>query len=313
MTNRAAALKSRTFPNLKSEVYLYGMHTGVTGKGWLCQRHLHHMMVEVNLVLSGTQTAIMDHAVYEQQAGDLLIIPPMKPHRYKSDRQEPLHYFVMHVQVSDTAFMQLMNNCEQLHYPKGDPLNEKLRPIIMQLIEQLQEDDSHSQIALFANALMMMSLLERHMKTQQSDSPHYSEETLPSLIAREIEMLITFRPSDSEDRFETREPLHNWLAQIAEKLLISRRHCYRVFQQAYRMSPRDYLAVLRQQEAMHSLVNSDDSLEQIAYRIGFENVQSFIRQFSKWTGMTPGSFRRSERDSLHYLTPLELKLELEQQ
>jgi AraC-like DNA-binding protein len=73
------------------------------------------------------------------------------------------------------------------------------------------------------------------------------------------------------------------------------------------MSPLDYLFVLRQQEAMHLLLSGGDSLERIAHRIGYDNVQSFIRQFAKWTGLTPGAFRKSRKDELVYLTPLEVQ------
>jgi AraC-like DNA-binding protein len=73
------------------------------------------------------------------------------------------------------------------------------------------------------------------------------------------------------------------------------------------MSPREYLTILRQQEAMQLLINTEETIEQIAYRIGFGNVQSFIRQFYKWTGLTPGAFRRQEINTHMYLTPLELQ------
>lgn len=50
----------------------------------------------------------------------------------------------------------------------------------------------------------------------------------------------------------------------------------------------------------------DNWMEEIAFRIGYDNVQSFVRQFSKWTGLTPGRFRKERSDELSYLTPIEL-------
>ena len=58
---------------------------------------------------------------------------------------------------------------------------------------------------------------------------------------------------------------------------------------------------------MQKLVNTNDSIEQIANTIGYENIQSFSRQFLKWAGMSPSAFRKNHRDSLLYLTPLEVK------
>lgn len=57
------------------------------------------------------------------------------------------------------------------------------------------------------------------------------------------------------------------------------------------------------------LTNTKDSADLIAYRIGYENTQSFIRQFTKWTGKTPGAFGKKYQETwkdyggaLKYLT-----------
>ena len=101
----------------------------------------------------------------------------------------------------------------------------------------------------------------------------------------------------------------DWLEEISRKLKSTRKHSYRVFQRQYGMSPREYLSILRQQEAMQLLLGSGDSVERIALRVGYDNPQSFIRQFAKWTGTTPGEFRRSRRgqEDIYYLTPLEIR------
>ncbi|MNF15010.1 DNA-binding transcriptional regulator AraC [compost metagenome] len=64
--------------------------------------------------------------------------------------------------------------------------------------------------------------------------------------------------------------------------------------------------ILKRQEAMQMLVSSSESIESIAHRIGYENVQSFSRQFVAWTGYTPGTFRKNHQDEVLHLTPLDL-------
>lgn len=53
--------------------------------------------------------------------------------------------------------------------------------------------------------------------------------------------------------------------------------------------------VLKQQEAVHMLMSSTESIERIAHRVGYENVQSFSQQFTAWVGCTPGNFRKNNR------------------
>lgn len=291
------------FPNYFQETHLYGTLAGNVPQGWYCSRHLHHLMIEFNLVLAGCQTAVVGGKTYKQRAGDLLIIPPMRLHEYRTEHEEPLQFFVFHLQLSDLRLTELLS--QSLHgdlYEGGHPLNQLAVPTMMKLFDKHRA--GATQNGLFAVLYELLTLLEEYWQAeaeQHARSPKRENE-LPRRIAREIEKLVLAPDGPGG---EDEGALSNWLEALSERLSISRRHCSRVFQQAYGHSPRAYLAVLRQQEAMHALLNSTDTVEQIAYRIRFENVQSFIRQFQKWTGLTPGAFRKSHQGQAIYLTPLE--------
>src|SRR5690606_2143672 len=45
--------------------------------------------------------------------------------------------------------------------------------------------------------------------------------------------------------------------------------------------------------AIFELINTDKSLEDIAYDHGFASVSIFHRAFKRWTGNTPGEYRRT--------------------
>ncbi|MBB6735140.1 helix-turn-helix domain-containing protein [Cohnella zeiphila] len=286
------------FPNSKSEAYLYGAHSAAVPAGWSCGRHLHHRMFELNLVLEGTQLADIGGIPYRQEEGDLLLVPPMRLHSYRSEAS--LRYFVLHVQLDDPAFLQRLGDSGLLLVDRGHPLNRKLVAAVKTLHERMAQ--KASRIRLYRALYEALDLLEGELD-RLLPAPGEPDESrsLPVRIAREIETLVAGHGD------EDREKEENWFETIARRLGYSRRHCYRTFMDAYRMSPRDYLFVLRQQEAMHLLLSGGDSLERIARRIGYDNVQSFIRQFSKWTGTTPGQFRKMRRDELVYLTRLEVR------
>lgn len=292
-------------PYIRSEAYLYSSHMGIAQKGWSCGRHVHHMMFEINLVLSGTQTAIIGSQEHEQHAGDLLIISPMQMHDFRVEQVEEMRYFCMHVQLEDPFFIELLERENKGLYRTGHPINEALTPIIHEMMLLLSAE-LHSRIALFTKLYTIAYKLEQ-LLTQE---PHSSEQpwkpSLPYLIAKEIKKLVVTSSDVATGARAIGEADNNWLESISQKLSISRRHGYRVFKLAYGMSPREYLMVLKRQEAMQMLAASNDTIERIAHRIGYENVQSFSRQFAEWTGRTPGEFRKLERDTVRHLTPLEL-------
>ncbi|NIK75159.1 AraC-like DNA-binding protein [Paenibacillus castaneae] len=303
MAVKSVNWQSQTYPNRKIELYLHGMHMASVGSGMLCDRHLHHRMLELNLVLEGSQTAIIGSQHYVQQTGDLIAIPPMRLHEFMVQPFEEAKFFVIHIQNVGRQLMQLLSKSETYLYPVGTELNDKIRPVLLRLIDLLQENGSQNRI-MHACAELLIQLEEDLNPDVMNDALPQEEHNLAEQIAREIEVLtFSVEPWDEEI-----QPA-NWLEVISQKLGISRRHCHRVFQQAYRMSPRQYFSIIRQQEAMHMLLGSSETVEKIAHRIGFENAQSFIRQFTKWTGMTPGAFRKKEHNNLNYLTPLELARE----
>lgn len=287
------------FPNLKNETYLYGAHTAEVSRGWICNRHLHHLMFEINLVIEGCQTCTIGEEVIEQHPGDLVIIPPMQLHEFKLAQSDVMRYFVFHAQISDADLMRRMAISRLNYVPVGHPLNERIRPHVVELMNQLRSNSSKS--AIFHRLFAFLNELELYYVNESPlDASTRTSDSLADQIAREIEHLV-IATAEEEDR----APLTNWLETLSQKIGISKRHSARVFQETYRISPRDYLAILRRQEAMHALLNGSESLEHISRRIGFENVQSFIRQFMKWTGTTPGAYRKSHRDDFYYLTPLE--------
>ncbi|WP_090639658.1 AraC family transcriptional regulator [Paenibacillus sp. UNC496MF] len=291
-----AAGAVRLIPNRKSEAYFYGAQTGRVPAGWSCRRHLHHMMFELNLVLEGTQLAEVGGVSYRQGKDELILVPPMTLHAYRA--AEPFAFFVMHVQVDDPAFLNLLNRAKLPLLKPEHGLSRLLLPEAKRILRLVTEDGEAPKTKLFRAVYTIMDLLETHIAGLEG--PGARADVLPIRIAKAIESLVA-------DRQAEEAIAAGWMEALAERLGFSRRHCYRVFREAYSLSPREYLAVLRRQEAMHLLTGGGHAVEEVARRIGYDNVQSFIRQFVKWTGTTPGAFRKERAGETVYLTPLELE------
>lgn len=57
-------------------------------------------------------------------------------------------------------------------------------------------------------------------------------------------------------------------------------------------SYKDLASHVLKSKAMHLLQTTDLSMEQIAAELGYHDLANFYRAFKKWTGRTPGSYRR---------------------
>jgi AraC-like DNA-binding protein len=83
------------------------------------------------------------------------------------------------------------------------------------------------------------------------------------------------------------------LARIA---LVSEAHFIRTFRATFGETPHRYLQRRRLERAMYLLRESDVSVTDICFRVGFSSLGTFSRTFSQIVGESPSSYRlRSSR------------------
>lgn len=68
-------------------------------------------------------------------------------------------------------------------------------------------------------------------------------------------------------------------------------HFQRRFQMVLKESPKRYVQRLRMEKAAFWLRYFEDSISEIAIRVGFANHETFVRAFRRFFGLTPSEFR----------------------
>ncbi len=81
------------------------------------------------------------------------------------------------------------------------------------------------------------------------------------------------------------------LDKLSEEFFLSKYHFIRLFRRQTGFSPNAYLRAYRITKAQNLLKTTDLSVEEIAFRVGYDDVSAFIRAFGKSTGLTPSKFR----------------------
>jgi len=83
------------------------------------------------------------------------------------------------------------------------------------------------------------------------------------------------------------------MSDVARQLGLSRPRLFALFKRGTGMTPNDFLLRARVEKAGELLVTTAASVTAIAFETGFGSSQYFSTVFRKYTGQTPGGFRRA--------------------
>lgn len=86
---------------------------------------------------------------------------------------------------------------------------------------------------------------------------------------------------------------------LAKTAHVSKRGCFRLFQENLHMTPVEYITGYRLEQACQMLSRTEEPITQIAYRCGFGSGSYFGMRFRETYGCSPAQFRRrwQDRDS----------------
>lgn len=86
------------------------------------------------------------------------------------------------------------------------------------------------------------------------------------------------------------------LTDISRSAILSRFHFSRVFKEATGVSPVRFLSAVRIYQAKRMLLNTDMTVTDISFAVGYNSLGSFTNHFTASVGVSPGRFRRMQRD-----------------
>ncbi|MDQ0896557.1 AraC family transcriptional regulator [Paenibacillus sp. V4I7] len=84
------------------------------------------------------------------------------------------------------------------------------------------------------------------------------------------------------------------LTSLSEQFQLHASHVSRAFKEEFGEKFVDYLVKIRMEQAKKLLQSSRDSVQDIGSKVGYTHAISFIRAFKKYTGVTPGDYRKQE-------------------
>lgn len=84
------------------------------------------------------------------------------------------------------------------------------------------------------------------------------------------------------------------LEQLAKACSMSKTSFIRKFKQTYGEPPSSYFETLRLENSKYFLLNTNDPVQEISYRLGYSSPSAYIRSFTGKFALSPTQFRRKK-------------------
>ncbi|KRE38768.1 AraC family transcriptional regulator [Paenibacillus sp. Soil522] len=288
---RENSIQELMTPDLQFAFQIVAAHKRTVNEQWSYPEH-HHTMFELNMVLEGEQTMHAESSSFVQHAGDILFIPPGVMHRSDgSSGKEKMTYFCLHFDIDDLTLRRSLMSMQTTLLLAGSPSSAAIRNTLKRLIQSLQYAETGLQrdkLAFLSDTFLMLSALT-NWTIEEGTGELHGKEASENEVSLAATMERELRSASAADRsLEERIGIE----KMAARLGYSPAYCKRVFQRVYGMSPRQYLTGLIIRQAKLLLINTELTIEDIAYQLGYRDISQFSKQFKRWMNLSPAAFRK---------------------
>ena len=232
----------------------------------------------IHFVLSGKGIYQVGDMQYEIREGQGFLIEPEVLTYYKADEKDPWTYIWIGFsgEMAGTYLSDIGLHSEHLIFQSEQ--KDELKKLVLKMLK-------HNTISV-TNQYRLQSLLYQFFailsEGMSIDSiVHGSKE---SVYVREAVNFIKnnyFRGINVTD--------------IAEHIGVNRSYLYKLFQDSFQMSPKDFLTKFRISRAKELLAVSELSIESIAWSCGYSDALVFSKVFKKMVGMPPSVCRKMQK------------------
>jgi len=256
----------------------------------------HHEFWEIVIVTRGTGLMVFGSKPLPIKVGDVFVISRDQEHAYRETHSldiiniafDPAYIGSVHPVLEDWMSNDALfavgprwkpgeTPGECLHL--GPAEFARLLDLVQRLEGELDSASAEARVAAFAYFLLLVTLLRRHCLPWEP-----AGDAAPGTrIGRAVEFI--------ENHFA--EPIT--IDDIAACSHVSRRHFFRLFEQAVGVAPMEYLKKVRLQKAAAMLLTTNANVTEVAFACGFSDSNYFSTLYHKEFGISPSRFKKDGR------------------
>lgn len=238
-------------------------------------------------IRSGKGNHFIDFKTYDYQKGTIFFIAREQVHAFEWNDQREAQFltftedFFQKSRLGSTLIHSTGLFNYQMNEPKLQLNDEQFERFdrLVTLIEKEygQMDEFVSEEIILSSLRIFLCFAERIRMEHQKELP----------ISKYKEEFIYFQRLLKQHLFESR-----MVQFYAEKLNYSTKKLNRMSKDVVQRTAKDYINDLLIMEIKRFLMNTNLSIKEISFKVGFEEPTNFIKYFKKYTNKTPSQFRK---------------------
>jgi AraC-like DNA-binding protein len=246
-----------------------------------------HPYFELTYISNGNATWALPERSLQLVGGTFALTQPNVRHRGEWNFISPCTLFWFHVDLSQGTEHSVFDSGDLRQFQSvlssfGDDVGRaspEFRRLMTEWESVLRRSSSESGVAFMSSARAMVCQIIAQLVQDITLGPRYGAS---SSIATEMERFLKNSLTEEVS-----------LSHLAESVGLSQRSAIKHFKQAFGQTPMDYLRRLRCQAATEYLRQTNRSVTDIAFSLGFHSSQNFAKVFKRYTNMTPSQYRKT--------------------
>ncbi|MFS1068650.1 GH39 family glycosyl hydrolase [Enterococcus casseliflavus] len=243
--------------------------------------------IHLLFVLIGDVSIQDSDQLFVLQKDDFLVVPKGEKILIQNNNAEvftlTLSYdFPLNTKDNDIEYIFQGNSIE-----KQSTVNNEIRKYIHRLLQLFVYKEYNQNAFAFQNYFALIGNLEKHFRKKETMDRKKS-------TTKKIEEIKFYIDNNFQKDIK--------LADVANNLYLSEQYISRVFSKEVGLSISDYLVQKRLEKVRNELLHTEKSVIEIAYDVGFSNINSFNRIFKKYQGLTPTDYRKEVKQSIVVLS-----------
>ena len=241
----------------------------------------HHKEIELIAMIDGEATFYIDYDRYVLRGGDVLVVPPYCIHR---------------------ATVAPKTSYDCICFDLSLLWDEELRNAL--------EESALTVSSALSSALPSASLVKKYIKDAitacEGNAPGWEMEVIGalSLLFATLKKTDFFvKASSTAPKCSFEKTVFQYVTEhfaepitsdtVAKEMYLNNSYFCRAFKKSFGCCFGEYLTECRMEKAKFYLLNSKESVSEIALKTGYHSFSYFCKEFKRLVGTTPSSFRKT--------------------